>query len=145
MAGQGATTRLNVHTATGQTARTSPGNGGRMPGSGLRQNMAAYYKSPHWRRIRQSYLDSKLWDGKCEACDSETRSPHVHHRSYKRLGNEWLMDLVGLCPGCHAWVHHLAGEHHGKSLWDTTRRVIRAKGTNSPYRSPLLPLSPAVT
>jgi len=30
--------RSNVHTATGQTARTSPGNGGRVPGSGLRQD-----------------------------------------------------------------------------------------------------------
>ena len=29
----------------------------------------------------------------------------VHHKTYKRVGHEWMRDLITLCPACHKGVH----------------------------------------
>jgi len=46
-------------------------------------------------------------DNKCKLCDS-TEKLHVHHLTYKRLGNERPEDLVTLCELCHSDQHKLA-------------------------------------
>lgn len=64
----------------------------------------------------QKYLNSSEWhqraneekekaNYRCDICGHEDRNLHVHHRNYKRLGNEQPGDLIVLCPGCHATIH----------------------------------------
>jgi hypothetical protein len=28
----------------------------------------------------------------------------THHKTYARLGHEWLSDLQGICTPCHEWL-----------------------------------------
>lgn len=69
-----------------------------------------YLQSPEWkaRRLREIARAG----GRCELCNSQGPF-HVHHRTYKRLGDEAPGDLVVLCPPCHQTFHEhrtLAGE-----------------------------------
>lgn len=61
-----------------------------------------YLASDHWAQVRAQYAKSSR-PKRCHAC----RSPRyqLHHRTYKRLGEEELDDLVPLCRGCHKAVH----------------------------------------
>ena len=69
-----------------------------------------YLKSPEWQEIRQQIL--RFWDYKCATCYSEY-DLHVHHRTYKRVGNEELNDLIVLCENCHAKFHETLGKQAG--------------------------------
>jgi hypothetical protein len=60
----------------------------------------AHLKSITWRKIRKAKLDSV--HGQCERCGSWHGRREVHHKTYERLGNERLEDLLVLCPDCHA-------------------------------------------
>jgi len=70
-----------------------------------RHDYRAYIQSSAWRRVRARYWASKL-PQTCYVCDA-ARSPgmHLHHRTYKNLGTERLMDLVPVCPTCHDLIH----------------------------------------
>jgi hypothetical protein len=68
----------------------------------LQINYQEYIKSDRWRRKREKVI--KRAGGVCEEC-RKGRIRHVHHLTYKRLGNEWLSDLLGLCFGCHQAKH----------------------------------------
>ena len=85
-----------------------------------------YLQSPEWRLLKIKYLNSKL-PKKCEACHAQYKKGfHFHHRSYKNLGNEYLRDLVILCPACHQELHDFH-EYSGKPLWNTTTIFCRRK------------------
>lgn len=88
----------------------------------------AYIQSAEWRAVRARYWDSKL-PKNCFVCDSP-RVPgmHLHHRTYKNLGAERLMDLVPVCPDCHAFVHDLYRDPYWKQhggLWAATQEARR--------------------
>lgn len=88
----------------------------------------AYIQSAQWRTTRQRYWKSKL-PKECYVCDAP-RSPgmHLHHRTYKNLGNERLMDLVPVCPKCHEVVHEIARREfggHTTNLWKATTKARR--------------------
>jgi len=61
-------------------------------------DLPAYYKTPHWQRVR----DKKRKAGKyrCEKCKSRERL-EVHHIRYDTLHHEKLSDLQLLCHKCH--------------------------------------------
>lgn len=64
-----------------------------------------YIKSNAWRRKRTQFIASKSHNCRCYACGSASNL-HIHHRSYKRLGNENIgLDLIYLCAVCHETVH----------------------------------------
>ena len=65
---------------------------------------ADYLASPHWADLRQRYFASKLYKGRCFSC-RETKAIELHHRTYARLGREYLGDMVALCHACHQKVH----------------------------------------
>lgn len=93
-------------------------------------NYREYIQSPQWRAVRQRYFNSGL-PQICWACDAPRVSGfHIHHRTYKNLGKERLMDLVLLCPACHDAVHahhrSLGPRGELKGLWYSTRGYIRA-------------------
>jgi 5-methylcytosine-specific restriction endonuclease McrA len=87
-----------------------------------------YIKSKEWQAVRQRYFNSKL-PQICGGC-AAPRIPgfHLHHRTYKNLGKERLMDLVLLCQNCHTLVHkhHEQVKHKNKGLWYSTRYAIKA-------------------
>jgi len=75
---------------------------------------AGYLQSPKWRRKRDEAL--KRAGYRCQRCDAQ--AVEVHHRTYERLGEEWMEDLEALCRDCH-------DEHHGApptSRWDRPGR-----------------------
>lgn len=61
-----------------------------------------HLQSPEWADLRRRVLDRCA--GVCEGC-RRRRAAHVHHLTYKRLGNEMLFDLVGVCKPCHDSIH----------------------------------------
>jgi hypothetical protein len=64
--------------------------------------------SPNWQRLRARVLVRAR--GLCERCRCWPIVA-VHHRTYERLGAEWLEDLYGVCQRCH-------NELHGKECSD---------------------------
>lgn len=60
-----------------------------------------YLQSFEWQIKRQQVID--IWGGRCALCNSGG-SLEVHHRTYERLGNERLTDLLPLCDDCHKKV-----------------------------------------
>lgn len=87
-----------------------------------------YIQSAEWRATRERYWTSKL-PSNCFVCE-RPRVPgmHLHHRTYKNLGAERLMDLVPVCPECHSFIHQLSREPFWKShggLWAATKEARR--------------------
>lgn len=88
-----------------------------------------YLRSSHWKDVKLRYLKSKLVKRdvsglpKCEACERMDLKFNLHHRTYKRLGKEWLMDLSLLCELCHSEAHEYF-KNNSVSLWTATKRVI---------------------
>ena len=60
------------------------------------------------------YLQSWLWTNKrdfmldqfpvCYKCKEE-KAVCVHHKTYERVGNEGIRDLITLCKNCHEKEH----------------------------------------
>ena len=65
-----------------------------------------YLQTPHWRDVRKRFWNSKLHKGKCYACGA-TQNLQVHHKTYKRIGNERMNDLLLLCGDCHKETHDI--------------------------------------
>ncbi len=60
-----------------------------------------YLNSSHWKQIRyQIYRKHPL----CKFCYRKNWL-NIHHKTYVRLGNERLNDLVVLCKFCHHALH----------------------------------------
>lgn len=70
----------------------------------VRVDHATYMKSPEWAALRRRYYSK--YPAKCFCC-STTKNLNLHHKTYNRLGNERLSDLVPLCEPCHKAVHEL--------------------------------------
>jgi 5-methylcytosine-specific restriction endonuclease McrA len=79
-------------------------------------NYKEYLSTRHWKNLKDRFFKSKLYrsakyyksiggmGGACLIC-SKTDELHVHHRTYKRLGREWLQDLLAICSECHGDLH----------------------------------------
>lgn len=63
---------------------------------------ADYLQTPHWKQIRAMALHQANY--RCQLCNGKEKL-QVHHRTYERLGCEWLEDLTVLCRGCHELFH----------------------------------------
>lgn len=61
-----------------------------------------YLKSDAWKRTRKHKIEEAR--GKCQLCESPDRI-QVHHRTYDRIGDEGLSDLIVLCHRCHKRFH----------------------------------------
>lgn len=86
----------------------------------------SYIQSKEWRAKREAYWNSKL-PKDCYVCGAErTKGFHLHHRTYKNLGSERLMDLVPVCPLCHELIHEIHRNTPGmkrKGLWYATKEA----------------------
>ena len=63
---------------------------------------SGYLASPEWKHIRQKVMSRAK--GMCEGC-GETQATQVHHKTYDRIGQEMLFDLVAICERCHNRIH----------------------------------------
>lgn len=86
------------------------------------ENYEAYLDSPQWRAIKRRYREERPW--LCNLCGSE-ESLHMHHRTYERVGQESLDDLMPLCDGCHQTVHAL--ERRGDAGLDPAAVIDEAR------------------
>lgn len=71
----------------------------------IAKDYSTYLQTNHWKALRKKVYEK--YNSECQRChDSVTsESADVHHRSYKRLGNEKIEDLVLYCNKCHAVIH----------------------------------------
>lgn len=64
-----------------------------------------HLSSPQWKAIREKALEKAFWKGAyhCQVCewDFPKDKLQVHHRHYKTLGRETLIDLLVVCERCH--------------------------------------------
>lgn len=65
-----------------------------------------YLRTETWKAKRMEVLER---DGhKCTGTECrETKRLHIHHLTYKNLGNEPLEDLITLCRNCHKKAHNI--------------------------------------
>ncbi len=61
-----------------------------------------YLQSSEWQEKRKKAL--RFAGFKCQLCNSSEKL-NVHHRTYERLGQELLGDLITLCNDCHCIFH----------------------------------------
>jgi hypothetical protein len=62
-----------------------------------------YLKSAHWQRLRRIALEKAKH--RCQLCNVNNVQLDVHHRTYERLGCEYIEDLTVLCCTCHERHH----------------------------------------
>lgn len=65
-------------------------------------NYSDKLKDPRWQKKRLEVLERAGW--KCQVCDNDKDTLHVHHLAYK--GEPWDAPdelLECLCEGCHNW------------------------------------------
>lgn len=67
-------------------------------------NYAAYVKSSRWQTTRRRWHKAKGYP----PCVCGDPAVLLHHKTYQRLGEEALDDLVAMCDDCHSTVHRLA-------------------------------------
>lgn len=83
-----------------------------------------YLRGEHWSETKTRFRASKLCRHQCAACGARNVPMLIHHKTYKRIGREYLGDLVEVCRACHAAVHQYE-ENSGKHLWEATNKVVR--------------------
>ena len=64
-----------------------------------------YLTTKHWKNMRVKVFN--YYGGVCQRCGDSIAidGAEIHHRIYKRMGNEELTDLVLYCKHCHHCVH----------------------------------------
>ncbi len=95
----------------------------------LRKNKitySQYLQSEHWKDVRARFWKSKLHHYQCYICGS-TENLQVHHKTYNRIGKEYLNDLCLLCENCHKKTHELLKQHPTYVLWGAARRIKKQR------------------
>ena len=86
-------------------------------------NYKKYLKSPHWREFKNrvyTYLKDRN-QFCCEFCRKSDLILHIHHKTYKRMGNERIGDVFLLCENCHFGIHKLEKQNKKLNLWKATK------------------------
>ncbi len=79
-----------------------------------------YLATPYWKRLAQK---AKNYYGSCVLCGETTR-PECHHRHYRLLGEETMMDVSILCHQHHQAVHPLLGIRVPRDAPPKARKII---------------------
>jgi hypothetical protein len=64
-----------------------------------------YLASKHWKQMRVAAY--QYYKGRCQRCGDQIPFSVVtiHHRVYKRMGQEKVTDLILYCSHCHTCIH----------------------------------------
>lgn len=79
---------------------------------GSRLSYLAYLASDAWSVFRLAYASRCGWS--CYVCGVE-HGLDLHHKTYRRLGSEYLRDVVALCRKHHVEVHDAVA--NGRKLY----------------------------
>ena len=85
-----------------------------------------YLKTEHWQLLKQRKLASKT-KYVCFVCGCK-KYLELHHKTYKRIGNERLMDVIWLCRNCHELTHRIEIPTRGSrnyNLWEASKKAKR--------------------
>lgn len=82
-----------------------------------------YINSSRWDRRKVLYYSRNPRRCRARGCGA-TDDIHLHHHTYKRLGNEHDDDLIPLCQAHHVVVHKLHRATRGLTLTAATRQVV---------------------
>ena len=74
-----------------------------MPAFNRRSAYHWYLRTTFWQERRHHVF--KRNNFVCERCN-QRRATDIHHKTYVRVFNERLTDLMALCRQCHATIHH---------------------------------------
>jgi hypothetical protein len=80
------------------------------------QSLEEFQHSEEWQRTKRRYRRSD-YPQRCLVCGA--RDFELHHRTYARLGEEELFDLVPLCPTHHHAIHELLDPNPALCVKDT--------------------------
>ncbi len=89
------------------------------------QSLQEYRRSELWRETKRRYRSSD-YPQRCLICGS--RDFDLHHRSYSRLGDEELFDLVPLCRRHHDQLHELLDPNPKLCVKDTHDYLVFLMG-----------------
>lgn len=78
-----------------------------------------YLKTKHWKQTRRKRIRKSRY--RCDRCGARGRL-QVHHKHYRSLGREVMVDLETLCVPCHQ------GKHEGLIEADNHLRCINGLG-----------------
>jgi hypothetical protein len=108
------------------------------------QTLEEYRKSEQWRETKRRYRRSD-YPQRCLVCGCSDFD--LHHRSYARLGQELLFDLVPLCRRHHDDLHVLLDRNRELCVQDTHDYLVQLveakKGADAADQVPLK--APATT
>lgn len=92
-----------------------------------RIDYASYIISNDWMLVKKRYLNSNL-PKDCYCCGKlyGTYRIEFHHRTYKRLGRERLIDIVPVCRDCHQLIHDTRSSL-SIDLWSSTKKVRKKR------------------
>ena len=111
----------------------SPGRKIRCPDTGETVSGDRYLSSEHWKTIRVKAYE--YYKGVCQRCRSNVplETSQIHHRIYKRLGQEKITDLVLYCDSCHACVHKDKKDAHAtnRSIYDFIHKLTPDERTEA--------------
>ena len=80
----------------------------------LRENQITYLEylqTEHWKDLKQRVLASKF-PYRCYICGVHS-GLELHHKTYKRMGKEYLRDMIWLCREHHEITHEYEQEKRG--------------------------------
>ncbi len=80
-----------------------------------------YMQSAAWERKRRQVLERA--SGKCERWRCQREPTEVHHKTYKRLGDERLTDLEAVCWHCHTDEHPERVGYVQKAVHEAKQRL----------------------
>jgi len=66
-----------------------------------------YIRGTTWKKKREEFLSSDLYDELCFCCRFKNKYIQIHHISYDNFKNELLTDLCAVCLSCHLKIHKL--------------------------------------
>jgi hypothetical protein len=81
-----------------------------------------YLKTEHWKNLRSRF--GKRYGFRCYICDS-SEDLNLHHKTYKRIGNESLQDMIWLCEYHHHLSHNFLffNKSSKTNLWTVAKKV----------------------
>jgi len=96
-----------------------------------------YLKSSHWLKMKEKFFHKSKKIKKmikkyghlvCMICHSPYNL-NIHHKSYQRIGKEYLGDLILICKDCHFQIHQIykTGNWWKKGLWKLTHKFLNSK------------------
>jgi len=82
-----------------------------------------YLETEHWKKLKEKYWLSGL-SKVCQRCGKSNIPYDFHHRTYKRIGREYLMDIIPLCRECHYKSHDILNSPHGTrtNIWNAHKK-----------------------